>query len=67
MDEPPGHSLEDLEELLDEAANDLEKGNDDKAPLDTANLTPVRPPKVNNNSKRALKVEECLEYLQTNI
>ena len=63
MDEPPGHSSEDLEELLDEAANNLEEDNDDMAPPDAANMTPVRPPKVNNNPKRALKVEECLEYL----
>ena len=54
--------------------------NDGKALSDTAKLTTVRPPEVNNISKRALKystvnpsnqaimkVEECLEYLQTNI
>ena len=37
--------------------------NDGKALSDTAKLTTVRPPEVNNISKRALKVEECLEYL----
>ena len=61
VDELLGLPLEDLEELLDEAANNLEEDNDDMAPPTAANLTPVRPPKVNNNPKRALKEEEYLE------
>ena len=59
MDDPPNSlsrfSLESLEDLLDEAANNLEEGNDDKAPP-AASKTPMRPLEVKIIiSKRALK------------
>ena len=39
MDDPPSSLIESLEDLLDEAANNLEEGNDDKAPP-AANVDP---------------------------